>query len=277
MSTIQRFQFPWLPLPILGATLLFVFSFTIPATAAVDCSSTITDPNSPLTDDYESIYSTLPCIKLTNGADLDLNGHSITNTTYGSESIAAIQCTSAGSEVTNSASTDAVISGNYVTGVWDCETVTDITINGTTFEQTPDQGVETAIKNQTIKASTITGNVINGPFAGIDATLFDKDSVIRNNYMKTFLYGIRVRGTTDGSGPVVEWNVIRKAGVSCLEKTGTDKVRIRKNVCTERLDLFLGTCLDIVATGTTLTDNTCDCTDQSEDCGLEPPADFPLL
>ena len=248
---------------LVPAFILFTPTFVF---AVVDCTNGITNPSSPLTDDYVSTDGYGPCIILTNGADLDLNGHTISQVTVSYVwTIAAIRCTAPGSSITNTGAnaTNSMISGFFFSGTEDCEIV-----EGLNFGPRASDGIapHVAIRNHGYKASSIKNNrMVAGDISlgeavsvGIYSKLFDANARVQNNYIEATNACIAVTGTTDASGPLVENNILRNCG-SGISKSDSDKMRIRKNILINRDPGALGNCFNINSTGVTFGSNICEC------------------
>jgi len=245
--------------------------------ATVDCTNGVTNPSSPLTDNYVTHGNSVSCIMLTNGASLDLNGHTITNDGLTVAPDAGIYCTAPSSLISNGSSTPATIGGLFVTGTKGCEKVEGITFDGA------GPGVSgglmvTAISNLgSSKASSIKNNVIKNCVSfGIDVSLLDSNSVVTNNTMSAQLHGMQVSGTTGTSGPLVEDNAITGKGcwdgsdgyVVGIIKGDTNKIRIRNNLLMHRKTTDTNSdCMQITTTGSTISGNVCDC---DSECATSP-------
>jgi len=242
------------------------------ASAVTDCTSGITvaaNTTKTLMDNYLSNDGTVPCFTLQNNATLNLNGHTIdrvyTNNVIGPE---AVKCVSSSTTVRDGGSPKGVITGEtWDVGIKDCETILGVVIDGVNNSIT--KGI---VNTSTVKAKSITDTVVKNVNFGMELVLFDRDSVVLNNVVHASNRDLLVSGTTDGAGPLVQNNILRDAGFF-IAKSGTDKIRIVANVMLNRDTGFPGgDCTSIVATGTTFTDNYCDCSDQ---CAQNPAYTFP--
>ncbi len=260
------------------------------ADAVTSCTSTVSNPGTydadtdtyALQDDYSSASYGSPCITVTGGSNLDLDGHTVTRSVIGNVGSALIDCTQVGSRVTDSSDprTGDIegTSGGYA--IKNCEDVVGIRISGTyTY------GI---YNSSSYKANTISENHIEPDGTGtitygIDVVPLDNSSQITNNLAVVTNVGISVVGTTGaGSGASVDHNIIRGARYGGIVKTGTDKIRIRNNLMIEPdFDEYPGggeACVSIVSTNSTVNDNWCEC-DVSDCEGLfeDPPYVFPGL
>ena len=252
---------------VAGALLLL----TSRADAVIDCSSGITFSGAgttTLTDDYDSGSGTAPCITLTAGRNLNLNGHTITRTHGNYASPAAIACTATGSEVYGGR-----LEGTFLRGVQDCEFVHDMEIGQAWVPSFWNNvGPDTGIYNSSLvaKASEIYNNRIDtdGSGYGINSYLLNDSSFVRDNYIHA-LTCMQILGTNGGSGPIVEHNVCNPRGVTVYSY---DKVRIRKNLSFDRGNTSYP-CFASGTAGAVLTDNICDC---PASCLMAPPFVLPL-
>jgi hypothetical protein len=249
-------------------SIAFLLVLTAPAAAVVNCNSTVTfSSNTVLSDDYiQTSASSLPCITLTGGADLDLNGHTITRDVFGDySSPAGVKCAGTNSEVTG----PGTIRGTFYRGTMDCEVVDSITVATHLLSGFP-YGPVIGISNSSLvaKADIITNNKIENHDAhGIEASMLQDTSVIRDNVIRA-VHAIRVVGT-GGSGPLIENNIIDAHGIA-VTTIDYGAVRIRKNLIFDRGDTYYP-CMSLTYGGTA-TDNICDCPDL---CDVVPPFMLP--
>jgi hypothetical protein len=242
------------------------------ASAATNCNTTVTfSSDTVLSDDYvkTALGDTTPCIKMTNGANLDLNGHTVTRATFGDYwSPAGVECTAPGSLVTDTASTKGYVGGTFYSGIKNCEDVTGVTVKTVpvydTYGYIGDYGPVVGISSSFVvaKANNITNNVVtNNDGVGIQVDMLASTSLIDNNYVKA-VNGISVTGTASGNGPLIQYNVLEVA-YRCV--TTSDHVRVNKNLCFDRADQSLS-CFSY-GSGATASDNQCDCSSQ---CKITP-------
>ncbi len=234
--------------------------------SALECTTTITvdaDDTLTLSADYvaDGSVSNSPCFELENNATLDLNGHTISRTNPINTASAAIQCLSSSTTVTDSASLankGAITGESWSVGILDCETVDGVVIEG------GGGSIITGIKTSSTRvAKSILNNVVNDTTTGLELVFQDSNSIMANNVVRPTNAALTVVGSTaSGSGPIVEDNVFTEYGIGIF-KSGNDKIRIRNNLLMRRDTEFVdGDCLDIVATGSTVSGNVCDCADQ---------------
>lgn len=240
-----------LTLGVLGVPVL-----TSTAYAASCASTQIISSNYSLSSDWTTNSNLAPCFELRNGADLNLNGFSITCTGACST---AVKCDTSASKVKSTVNGDADhidISGPFAIGVEDCTDVEDVAIDG----------AATAVSSNANDPDAISGNrLTNCSSRCIDATMTENsDRITENIIIANGGDGIRVVGKTTSSGPKVDHNLIQRADVG-IQLTGSTYMRVEDNVLVE----CEGSC-DPIDTGTnvTTTNNVCE-TDSKCACELD--------
>ncbi len=246
-----------------------------PTSTPLNCDSGITiSTSTTLTNDYiRTASSSTPCLSVSgNGTVVNLNGHTITRTDLDyNGNPTAIACTSTGTHIIGT----GTIQGPFFYGIKNCEE-----IDGVNFVRHTDTGrdnyflgPEISIYNEStaIKANSITNNFIktNGA-AGIESAMLQSTSTVSDNYVEA-ANAINVSGTTSGSGPLVENNIIRNY-LYGLEKNDSTIVRFRKNLLMEVNTDLGGDCMHITLSGATITSNYCECPSW---CPSTPPFSFP--
>ena len=242
----------------------------------VSASTTLT-----LNDDYhqDGSLSLDPCFQLQNGATLDLNGHTITRDFDTGVSDAAIECLSTGTTVTDGANVKGVVKGEgWTVGILDCENVIDVTVDGGGNDGTGLGWITYGIYNPNNAADNHSNNVVLRTTQGmiITAGFIDSNSTCSNNSFADVSSPIIVTGSASSPGALVENNVIRTFGYRAITKSGTNYIRVRKNLIdSDGRDPFYDgePCLDINATHSTVTENYCDCVDafSAPQCPIDLP------
>jgi len=224
-----------------GVALIASFGFCLgpgPAGAAVDCSQGVAfSSNKTLGANYEQTAgATVPCITISNGKNLDLNGKTITcKAVSGGADICpvAIKATGSSSVIhdTESGSDAGAIQGDggagrWTTGVEGARQVKNLNI----------RDAATGILVNDTKAK-VQGNVIRGVGTCIDATINSNTGLIKNNFCEVGLAGVStllgfsISGQEEGGnqGPKVQKNTITGYDVGIYVVTGTD-VRLSDNL-----------------------------------------------
>ena len=189
---------------LVGAVCLAVAVPTAGASAPLPCYPTITiTSNTSLQYDYETSSNAGPCFDVKNGADLNLNGHSIT--CVGGNCAAAVSCDAANSLVRSSVSADGDhvdIGGGFSIGVKNCTDVKDLRVDGPA----------TAISSMANDADLIDSNVLsNCATECIAATMLENTDYIRDNLISAYgANGIRIIGKSSSTGPLIDHNLIRE-------------------------------------------------------------------
>jgi hypothetical protein len=245
-----------------------------PAATPINCTSGVTNPGDAqdkLQFDYAHGGGSTPCITLTNGESLDLNGHSIT-AIGDAMPVIAISCTAPGSAITDTANVKGSITGPFINAFYDCENIEGITIQEGANPGFLGWGLFNAMNNYSIPADRIVDNVIDGALYGITGLVKGPDSVISNNYLSDCAnVCIAASSTTENPGPLYENNVIRGFSGIGIEGPYSDKVRVRRNLL---FDHSGGDFDCITGTATGITSNACDCLDTH--CVPGPPYVFPF-
>ena len=102
-----------------------------PAVGLQNCNNVQISSDIVLTDDYQTTIADFSCFMLHNGADVDMNGHSITcrhNNNWDISCVAGIYAQDPGSIVENSSGSESVILGPYRFGTRGAQVVRDIKI-----------------------------------------------------------------------------------------------------------------------------------------------------
>jgi hypothetical protein len=211
------------------------------------------------------------CIKVINsGKTVDLNGHTITNSSTGGT---AIEFTANLGAVVDSATAKGGITGNFAIGIKDAQTVTNTEIKN---------GVDIGISNANTSTGSLislTGSAIKADDKAVSGYLYTRaDSIVRDNLLRGGNKGFEFLGFNSSSGtaraPIYE-NVIRESSVAAMTTSGTAQyTNVHDNLMYRRDSGVTGTCHNL-ATGTTVSDLLCNCQNQCE--GDQPPILFPLF
>ena len=205
-----------LPSPTTAFSIRLAVAFTLllmqtpSSDAATSCDTTVVlSSNTVLGTDYELTSNGGACIKLTNGADLDMNGKKITcKSTVPGHCQTAIEAEDAGSYVTNSVPGNVAIENigyGWVYGVREAERVTDLRIDSAFY------GIFSS------NATTISGNVLTNVVNCIFADLPAATSVIEHNLCDHAVgvfaptIGIQAVGESGTSGPIIRRNMVLHA------------------------------------------------------------------
>ena len=253
------------------AALLYAacLALPMPAGALTACGAGHTfSVDTTLNDDYYSSYALNPCITLTNGADLNMNGHKIyVDVFYFSQE--AIKCTSSSSRVHGGR-----IEGPFVYGIRDCEDIDHVVIERREVDTAVFLGPIVGIWNDFASGfDQVTNNLIYNHSTGIFGhKVLGSTSNIKDNHIIAAT-GIDIEGTSSGNGPTIDKNVIEFTETAIL-KDNASHLRIGRN-------LLIGKntndppmpCMDINLANTTVDDNYCECSDQ---CPIVPPYVLPF-
>lgn len=209
---------------IAAATLIVAESGT--TLAANSCTTTqIKTSSYTLTADWETTNDSSACFDMRNGADLNLNGHSIT--CIDAACGPAVTCVSAsgGNSIHSSVSNDPAhidISGPFATGVQECSDVHDLAIDG----------AATAISSTA--ADSIDSNVLtNCSTACIVATMTASGDRIHDNLIDpNGGNGINFVGRSIATGPQIDHNLIRRFAVG-ISNSDSTYMRIQNNIFVE--------------------------------------------
>ena len=180
-----------------AAITALVFAITGAPAAAYAASSCaggnqqIVTSNRTLSQDWETADDDAQCFILRNGANLKLNGYSISCTD--SSCSTAIVCDDAGSVVQSGSHNDGDhvdIDGPFDVGVEDCTQVKDLLIDGSSV------GVE----SRETDADLVINNVIRGSdVACIDAVMEENNDAVRDNVcLAAGGDGVRIEGRSSG-------------------------------------------------------------------------------
>ncbi|HYC56520.1 MAG TPA: hypothetical protein VEL28_16440 [Candidatus Binatia bacterium] len=196
--------------------------------------------NIVLTDDY-TLTSNGNCFIISGeGSVLDLNGHTITDTSWATS---AITCTSPGITIKDTGTPKGEISGIWIYGIKNCENIQGIEMTG--------EGASWGVYNVGIGLHELSDSLIEADTYGLDVELKGGGSRITGNNVRADNVGISIRGNNEvfaaGPGiPIVEHNVVRDVAYTGIE-SATARVRVRSNMM---YDLNLapgGTCVDLPA------------------------------
>ena len=226
-----------LPRCLFVATFALIAAHASPTLAATSCNSGVTfSTNTTLSVDYEQTVATgTPCITLTNGADLDLNGKKITcKGGYIGACGVAINATAAGSVLSNSSPNVKAITGNS-SSAWDVGVQNAEEIRNLRIER-----AFTAVASNYLTA--MDHNVITLTDFCVEATLSSNSAYIQNTLCEPNIRdalalgygdrkGIQATGTTTGSGPAITKNMVTHAEVGIY---GYNRLQFTDNiVCNE--------------------------------------------
>ncbi len=219
---------------------------------AASCASTQTKAsNYTLTEDWTA--GSQPCFDMQSGADLNLNGYTISG-----GSNVAVKCTDNNSTVYSSKANDGDhvdISGGFSIGVQNCNVVKNLVIEGSA----------TAISSMS-NADLVFGNVLRDcSTLCIDATMTSNSDRIYDNYIEPAGGdGVRIVGPSSGDGPRVDHNVFRDFDLG-IENTGTTKCRIQDSVLADGIG---GSTPISVGSGCSITNVACEA-DTDCSCDLD--------
>ncbi len=250
----------WVRYP--SASLVAIAAITVlmeanPAWSAYCSTTQVHTSNHTMTADYVSA-GIVPCFEMRSGANLNMNGHTIT-CTAGSCPATAVSCTSDGSVVQDtSAGHDGAILGPWDVGTEGCSSVKKILIDGpdVAIDMVPEDGRTNAIVSNVIK---------NCSDVCIDAEMEDALDKIEDNRIEPGGGdGIHIDGRSRANGPRIRDNVLVGYDVGILDSAASDYVRIDHNLMLDGTDP-----LSITSSNVTFSQNVCEESEADCACSLE--------
>jgi len=207
------------------------------------------------------------------GRKIDLNGHTITNSSTGGT---GITFTASGGGVQDSGTPKGGIAGNFATGISEADNITAIRIEG------PDVGISassskplTSLSQSTVRADTTAVSV----YLKDRATSFIQDNLMRGGYRGLDVLGVV---TTSGSAkPPITENLFRESSEFAID-THYSNLNLHDNLMYRRdasaVSPTASKCLKF-SVAPTYNHQLCDCpsTDTYTCEGDIPPLTFPLF
>ncbi len=227
-----------MPKPALSTLLALFLITTSSAAYALTCGTYST--NQSLTSNLDVLATqTHPCFTLTNGADLNLGGYTITckiNPSFPGVNICdtMIRATAANSIVQNG----KIVADSTQIGlaVDDATQVKDLNVHGIN-----DGEITTAIESLSIAATKIQGNVIRDVVVGISVSMPASASEVIDNFVELrgdedLTIGVGILGSASGDGPRVINNLVSNHVIGIAADAELE-VRVLDNIlCGGRTD-----------------------------------------
>ena len=229
------------------------------------CGTIVSSQNAQL-DANLSFSGAGACVELEQGKNLNTNGFTIT-CTNGSGCGHAVLCdptdqNNEASVVFSSKSNDGGhvdLSGPFTSAVEDCGQVKDLKIVGATT------GIQFDDANSDGKKYF--RNVLEDVTIGVSVKMGDNTDRVHDNRIDATGIGVVAIGSSSGSGPRVDHNVIRGFDTSGIFNNDSSHLRIEDNVLVDRGD-DAAEALDVSSANASFDNNVCE-VDSDCDCELD--------